>query len=368
MHTGDLRATLDQSADARVGTGACRSSGAARHPQAESSSIGAGVDSHDTLDGPPEAAVEAPEDVSEDAFERILEAEVGALVQPGDVASLRLALDVAEASVPTAARAGRCLRSPLRLASFVVRACRTFGTPAGPGRAAPDAAASAEGLSLMWLLIETTPTSLVEFDHSGGLESSVLSAQLDAIQAALTACEVAQCYLPCPPLALMLPVDGSAGPGEACGVRLAARTYVGHLLTGCGFFVAGLDDIFSTDADADADADVDAGGCEGSGAARGEASSARTGPSVEMLTNVVSFGQALILRVCHEFGISRSRASSRGADGASGGTGGTGSAGGGGGAWGLDKDWAAVAQDVAHLSGYFAAQVRAPIIPHRVVF
>ena len=297
------------------------------------------------------------EEITEDTFERILVTAICQVVKKGDIDGLKLALEVASASLPTEPKSTRCIRSPLRLASMVVLACHIFGEPIDNNHShtTGDTAGTvddeshrrdvAEGLSSMWQLIETTPSSLTEYDDGSG-ESAVLTVQLDAIQAALTTCEVVQYYLPCPPLVLLLPtstIHNQAPTGSS--LRLSTRNYVRHLLSGCGFLVAGLEDIFQSSTTSSSSSSSSSS----SKSTLDQESLKSAYPTVDLLTNKISFGQAIVLRVCYEFGVLQQQRQGLQSDllmtPASGGS-----------FQEVKGGWTGLAQDVAHLCAYFADQ------------
>ena len=294
-------------------------------------------------------------DITEDTFERILVTAIGQVVKKGDIDGLKLALEVASASLPTEPKNTRCIRSPLRLASMVVLACVIFGEPIENDHLTTISnneihrRDAAEGLSLMWQLIETTPTSLAEYDD-GSRDSEKLSVQLDAIQAALTICEIVQYYLPCPPLAMLLPPSSSQhkASNSSSSLRLSTRNYVRHLLSGCGFLVAGLEDIFQSSPSSSPSSSSSSSSSSSNGATLEQESMKSAYSSVDLLTNTISFGQAIILRVCYEFGVLQQ---GRGLQSDHVGVTPTGVS-----MQEANKGWTGLAQDVAHLCAYFADQ------------
>ena len=242
----------------------------------------------------------------EDAFERAVVAALGGLVRDskGSLALLQMILEVASASLPTMVRSLRCLRSPMRLASLVVNACTFFdNTYVSELSATSKSEESRQFLPIMWLLLETTPTSLAAFDIEGlPKESGVISAQLDTIQDALSVCDVVQRYMT-PPAVFLLLGDQSEREGcrsviisssDSSYIRLARRMYMKDLLTGCGFLVAGLSEISASEDKESTD----------------EKRAFPISSSSEVLTNMVSMGQALILRMCFEFGKTQETSSS----------------------------------------------------------
>lgn len=119
----------------------------------------------------------------------------------------------------------------------------------------PDVVSSS--LSLLWQLIETTPASLSEFDVynigdcsdrnsdiKSKKESEILTAQLDTIQAALAVCEIIQCYMPPPPLYFLIGTyDELIHNKSNSYIRVMKKQFIKELLNGCGFLIAGLEDI-----------------------------------------------------------------------------------------------------------------------------
>lgn len=288
---------------------------------------------------PAEASTAVAESLLEDSFERAIVSSLGEIVKrsKGSLKGLQTVLDVAVASVPTLRRNQRCIRSPMRLASLVVTACCSFNntyTSASVSSSSSDS--QRESLPLMWLLIETTPASLEAFDIEGmNKESAVITFQLDAIQAALAVCEVVQCYLSSPPLFLLL-ADQDDSNLRRCdhgSIRQARRTYIRDLLAGCSFLIANMganssDLVSEDDSDRSPLASISA---------------------VEVLSNTVTMGQALILRLTFEHGlkqelISRSKSSASESSASS---------------------WAVAAGDVEHLFTYFTARsVPPPWVGH----
>jgi hypothetical protein len=288
---------------------------------------------------PTEASTAVAESLLEDSFERAIVSSLGEIVKrsKGCLKGLQTVLDVAVASVPTLRRNQRCIRSPMRLASLVVTACCSFNntyTSASVSLAATDS--QRESLPLMWLLIETTPASLEAFDIEGmNKESAIMTFQLDAIQAALAVCEVVQCYLISPPLFLLLADhdDSNLRRCDSGYIRQARRTYIRDLLSGCSFLIANMG------ANADESAVED----------DSDRSPLPTASNVEVLSNIVSMGQALILRLSFEHGLkqesmSRSKSSSNESS---------------------NSSWAVAAGDVEHLYAYFTARsVPPPWVGH----
>ena len=276
----------------------------------------------------------------EDAIERVIVTSLGGIVDcsKNRLDGLETILELASASLPTLPRGQRCLRSPMRLASLVVTACGSFdNTYASSAITSNGTDAPPEYLPLMWQLIETTPTSLVAFDLDGlPKESSAISAQLDVIQAALAVSEVVQCYMATPPLFLLLGDQSERGDScrivrsDSSHIRRARRMYIRDLLTGCGFLIAGLDAI-------SADTDV----------THEEEKETLSASSVEILSNMVSMGQALILRMCYEYGRAQRVAVSSGRSLSSGDEG--------------NSRWAATAQDVKHLCSSFKSRAVPPV-------
>jgi hypothetical protein len=269
----------------------------------------------------------------EDSFERAIVAALGGLVRDskGSMPLLQMILEVASASLPTLNRSLRCLRSPMRLASLVVNTCTFFdNTYVSSLSAANKNEESRQFLPIMWLLLETTPTYLAAFDVEGmPKESGVISAQLDTIQDALSVCDLVQRYMT-PPAVFLLLGDQSEREGcrsvvisssDSSYIRLARRTYMKDLLTGCGFLVAGLSEVVSSE---------DKESTE-------EKRAFPVSSSSEVLTNMVSMGQALILRMCFEFGKAQEGSSpSRSFDGDE-----------------SSMSWKKVAHDVMSLCSYF---------------
>jgi hypothetical protein len=269
----------------------------------------------------------------EDSFERAVVAALGGLVRDskGSLPLLQMILEVASASLPTMTRSLRCLRSPMRLASLVVNTCTFFdNTYVSSLSAAKKSEESRQFLPIMWLLLETTPASLAAFDVEGmPKESGVISAQLDTIQDALSVCDLVQCYMT-PPAVFLLLGDKSEREGcrnvvisssESSYIRLARRTYMKDLLTGCGFLVPGLSEISSSEDKENTE----------------EKFAFPVSSSSEVLTNMVSMGQALILRMCFEFGKAQEGSSpSRTFDGDE-----------------SSMSWKKVAHDVMSLCSYF---------------
>ena len=283
---------------------------------------------------PTEASTAVAESLLEDSFERAIVSSLGEIVKrsKGCLKGLQTVLDVAVASVPTLRRNQRCIRSPMRLASLVVTACCSFNntyTSASVSSSSTDS--QRESLPLMWLLIETTPASLEAFDIDGmNRESAVITFQLDAIQAALAVCEVVQCYLKSPPLFLLL-ADQDDSNLRRCdngSIRQARRTYIRDLLAGCSFLIANMganssEVVTEDDSDRSPLASISA---------------------VEVLSNTVTMGQALILRLTFEHGlkqdvISRSKSSANESS---------------------TSSWAVAAGDVEHLFTYFTARSAPP--------
>ena len=286
----------------------------------------------------------------EDAFERAVVSTLGEMLRSGKgcLKGLQMVLAVAGASVPTLPRSERYLRSPLRLASLVVTTCTSFDntylsstitSPTNPSMSQP----------LMWSLIETTPASLSEFDIDGiTCESEIISAQLDAIQAALAVSEIVQCYMTPPPIFLLLGDQGererrTSSYGFDCSsMRLSRRTYIRDLLTGCGFLVAGLGESISV-----ARSESQSSGSKGMNKMLFTEDEGDTGvnipssSSAEVLSNMITLGQALILRLSFEYGkkqaLMMSNSNSHGTDDSAG-------------------SWTAVAQDVSHLCSYFTVK------------
>ena len=288
---------------------------------------------------PTEASTAVAESLLEDSIERAIVSSLGEIVKrsKGCLKGLQTVLDVAVASVPTLRRNQRCIRSPMRLASLVVTACCSFNntyTSASVSLAATDS--QRESLPLMWLLIETTPASLEAFDIEGmNKESAIMTFQLDAIQAALAVCEVVQCYLISPPLFLLLADhdDSNLRRCDSGYIRQARRTYIRDLLSGCGFLIA----------------NIGANAAESAVEDDSDRSPLPTASNVEVLSNTVSMGQALILRLTFEHGLkqesmSRSRSSSNESS---------------------NSSWAVAAGDVEHLFAYFTARsVPPPWVGH----
>ena len=283
---------------------------------------------------PTEASTAVAESLLEDSFERAIVSSLGEIVKrsKGCLKGLQTVLDVAVASVPTLRRNQRCIRSPMRLASLVVTACCSFNntyTSASVSSSSTDS--QRESLPLMWLLIETTPASLEAFDIDGmNRESAVITFQLDAIQAALAVCEVVQCYLKSPPLFLLL-ADQDDSNLRRCdngSIRQARRTYIRDLLAGCSFLIANMG-ANSSEAVTEDDSDR---------------SPLASISAVEVLSNTVTMGQALILRLTFEHGlkqelISRSKSSANESS---------------------TSSWAVAAGDVEHLFTYFTARSAPP--------
>ena len=284
----------------------------------------------------------------EDAFERAVVSSLGEMLRNGNgcLRGLRMVLAVAVASIPTLPKIDRCLRSPLRLASLVVTTCTLFDNTYLPSTVSSSSTTSTSQ-PLMWSLIETTPTSLKEFDIDGAIvESEMISSQLDAIQAALSVCEIIQCYMVPPPLFLLLG-DQSEREGkttshglDCSSLRSSRRTYVGDLLTGCGFLIGGLGESISVLQSQSCGIGVedritsrkDGGGTN---------LSASRSTSVEVLCNMVSLGQALILRLSFEYGRKQEQLKSN--------------------SYSLVNNdnagsWTAVAQDINHLCKYFTSK------------
>ena len=276
------------------------------------------------------------------AFEGAVVASLGEIVRngKGTLTGLNIALEVATASLPTLPKSERCLRSPLQLASLVVTACSSFDNTYLPQATSASSTASSS-VSLMWLLIETTPASLSEFEVEGfPTKSEVISAQLDAIQAALAVCEVVQCYMKPPPLFLLLgdqsERDGtiSIGKCDSSSIRHFRRLYIRDLLSGCGFLIAGLEESTAEIQEKDGQDEID-----------DSKTAASSSSSVEVLCNIISMGQALILRISFEHGKKLDQPSSSGS-------------------YSYDKDnsdegdsnWTSAAQDVNHLCSYFTTR------------
>ena len=288
---------------------------------------------------PSEISTAVAESLLEDSCERAIVSSLGEIVKQskGCLKGLQTVLDVAVASVPTLRRNQRCIRSPMRLASLVVTACCSFNntyTSASVSLAVTDS--QRESLPLMWLLIETTPASLEAFDIEGMMkESAIITFQLDAIQAALAVCEVVQCYLISPPLFLLLADhdDSNLRRCDSGYIRQARRTYIRDLLSGCSFLIANMG---ANAAESSVDDDSDR-------------SPLPTASNVEVLSNTVSMGQALILRLTFEHGLkqesmSRSKASNNESS---------------------NSSWAVAAGDVEHLYAYFTARsVPPPWVGH----
>jgi hypothetical protein len=180
-------------------------------------------------------------------------------------------LEVCQSSLPTLSIDDRCIRNSLWIVRLVISSCIAYDD-------------IQSGLSIMWSLIETTPSVLDnELD---------LNAQLDNIQSSLSACEILKEYIDIPKLSILL--------NKSCANKHENRNYKQELLNGCGFLVFDLIDngfhslenqSFQNGKDKIKQKIINNSGKLIKGVT-----------SVETLVNFVSLGQVIILRILFNFG------------------------------------------------------------------
>jgi hypothetical protein len=160
--------------------------------------------------------------------------------------ALEACVAVAEASKPTLPAASRVLSDLKSLLWLVVLSCLTYNH-------------TSSGLSFMWSLVETTPTTLPSTDK----EYEFLSLALNELQIALEVCEMLKERLPeLPQLSLLLPtsvyeqllvpnlqyltaVSRSPKPSDIIAAAnsrgLQSLSYIKQTITGIGFLFEALD-------------------------------------------------------------------------------------------------------------------------------
>lgn len=201
-------------------------------------------------------------------------------VAPFDLAALERVASVVAASKPTLSRAQRCIRSDAALVELVVRTCFSY-----------DDVHS--GLEVMWQLIECTPAERLRDQHA------LLSDELDALQLALNTCELLKPYIPVPALSVLVPLpafigaDGSHYRSKADNKMLRFR-YKQQLLIGASFLYSRVMTVL------------------GGGPVLSQKRKLASSSSEESLDRKINFGEAVVMKVCYEFGEKMTHATKEG--------------------------------------------------------
>eukprot|EP01032_Pedospumella_encystans_P021800 gene21800-24721_t len=215
---------------------------------------------------------------NEDTWQQELVQALSHSVSALDLNALQRVAEVVEASKPTLAPAQRCLSSDAAVVELVVRTCYRYDYVH-------------TGLDIMWQLIECTPAErLADNPHC-----AALSDELDNIQLALNTCELLQPYIAVPALSVLVPpvqADTRASFRSSKGSQLTRFRYKQYLLTGCSFLFARVSAVLGDVTNSTASATFDT--------------------SFEAVDRQITFGQAVVLKVCAEFGEKYSRAAKEG--------------------------------------------------------
>jgi hypothetical protein len=205
-----------------------------------------------------------------------------ATVAPMDLASLRRVAEVAVASKPTLPSEERRLPSNAALVEMVVGACYRY-----------DDVHS--GLEVMWQLVECTPTREALSEETA-LDTSM--ALLDTLERALNTSELLRVYMPVPALSVMIPpaevqfiptLDFTAGAGG--GNKLKRFRYKQQLLEGCSFLFDRVESALrAQESEEDRDGEDD------------DCGTLKPAYLQERVDRRVKFGQAVVMRLCHDFG------------------------------------------------------------------
>ena len=214
----------------------------------------------------------------EDTWQQELALALSHSVSALDLNAFQRVAEVVEASKPTLAPAQRCLSSDAAVVELVVRTCYRYDDVH-------------TGLDIMWQLIECTPAErLANTSHC-----AALSDELDNIQLALNTCELLQPYIAVPALSVLVPpvqADTRVSFRSSKGSQLTRFRYKQYLLNGCSFLFARISAVLGDVTDSTASASFDT--------------------SFEAVDRQITFGQAVVLKVCAEFGEKYSRAAKEG--------------------------------------------------------
>lgn len=216
------------------------------------------------------------------------------LLKPMEYQCLSAVLLVVQASVPTLPLNERCIQSTSSLMRLVVNSSFAYDD-------------IDSGMALMWQMIECTPSRQATIDNSAP-ESALattkqLLVRLDALEAALTAAELIKLYIAVPPLSILIETEAFQASTNLSNVehsihkwRLTKRQYTQQLLRGIAFLANQLlpSQLIKNTAD---------------GSDRSTDETDILDSSAEFTPDHLSLGEALFLRIIHDFYLLWSRVS-----------------------------------------------------------